>query len=276
MIIDAHVHLAAVNKDRTFEQSRSLLLQDLQRHGIDAAIVIPDNIPGSAIGDLPTCVDLLAHTPNLFLMGTIDIQTQGRDWIAYLEHLILRRTIVAIKIFPGHDPITPTDPRLDPVYRLCQTHAIPIVIHTGANPGDPHAARYNDPKYILTVADAFPDLTIVIAHLFWPKIDYCYELTRACPRIYYDLSALAAPEVIAATGRDRLLSLRTRIATDHPHRLIFGSDAAMCSRGAHLRLVDELEVGQEAREGVLGGNAGKIYNLKFSTLKHKRASDQKS
>jgi uncharacterized protein len=261
MIIDAHVHLAAVNKNRTLEQSKSLLLQDLQRHSIDAAIVIPDNIPGSAIGDLPTCVDLLADTPSLFLMGTIDIQTQSTDWIAWLEHLIIRRTIVAIKIFPGHDPIFPTDPRLDPVYQLCQTHELPIVIHTGQSSNDPHAARYNDPKHILAVANAWPDLNIVIAHLWWPRIDTCYELTRACPRIYYDLSALADPEVLAATGKDALISLLTRIATDHPHRMLFGSDAAMCSREAHLELVNELPVPEEVRGGVFGGNAGELFRV---------------
>ncbi|MBD3376722.1 amidohydrolase family protein [candidate division KSB1 bacterium] len=117
------------------------------------------------------------------------------------------------------------------------------------------------PKHILRVADGYPDLNFVLAHLWWPKIDRCYELTRACPRIYYDLLSLADPEIIAAFGRDRLISLLTSIAPDHPHRLISGSDAAMCSREAHLRLVDALEVGEEVREGVLGGNTGKVYSL---------------
>ena len=152
MLIDAHLHLPVITEERSYEQAKALLLQDMKKDGVNFAILIPDNVPGSVIGDVPTCLRLVKDTPELFLMGTIDIQTQGAAWLKQLENWSARQQIVGMKIFPGHDPIYPTDPRLAPVYELCQDRAMPMVIHTGWNSGHPEVARYNDPKHIIAVA----------------------------------------------------------------------------------------------------------------------------
>ena len=73
MIIDAHLHLPVVSEHRTYEQAKAQLLEDLKKDQVEYAILIPDNLPGSEIGDVPTCLGLVQGTPELFLMGTIDI-----------------------------------------------------------------------------------------------------------------------------------------------------------------------------------------------------------
>jgi len=261
MIIDAHLHLPVISEHRTYAQAKALLVEDLKKDRVDYAILIPDNLANSRIGDLPTCLGLVKDTPELFLMGTVDIQTQGQAWVDELERLILQRQIVGMKIFPGHDPIYPTDRRLNPVYALCQAHGVPMVIHTGCNPGHPEVAAYNDPKHIVPVAQQYPAIKIVIAHLFWPQVDYCFEMTHACPQVYYDTSALADAEVIEATGRERIQAVLLKILREDPKKIIFGTDYAMCSRPDHIQMINQLPVAAEVREGIFWRNAAELFNL---------------
>jgi hypothetical protein len=235
----------------------------LRRAGISHVIVIPDNILGSSIGDLPTCLELVKGTAELSLMGTIDIQTQGEAWIAYLDELIVQDSIVAIKIFPGHDPIYPTDTRLLPVYAMCERRGVPMVIHTGCNPGHTEVAQYNDPKYIVQVAKLYPELKIVIAHYFFPEVEYCYETTCAYPNIYFDTSGLADAEVIAATGAERIRNVLLKTLKDDPRKVIFGTDYAMCTFQDHLDLIYSLPVSEDTRQGILWRNAVELFKLRL-------------
>ena len=212
MIIDAHLHLPVIPEPRSYEQAKVKLLEDMRADQVNYAILIPDNLPNSEIGNVPVCLRLVRDTPELLLMGTIDIQTQGQEWIKELERLITQRLIVGMKIFPGHDPIYPTDPRLDPVYALCQANDLPMVIHTGWNSDHPEAAQYNDPKTIVQVAERYPRLRLVIAHFFWPEVDYCYAVTHNYPNIYFDemryfveLGASPMETIVAATKNGALI-----------------------------------------------------------------------
>jgi predicted TIM-barrel fold metal-dependent hydrolase len=264
MIIDAHLHLPVVSEHRTYEQAKAQLLEDLKKDQVDYGILIPDNVSGSSIGDVPTCLDLVIDTSELFLMGTIDIQTQGQKWIEELERLISQRKIVGMKIFPGHDPIYPTDQRLNPVYDLCQARGVPLVIHTGWNSGHPEVAQYNDPKYIVQVAEQYPHMKIVIAHFFWPEVDYCYETTHAYPHIYYDTSGLADGELIEATGLERVKSVLLKTLREKPKKIVFGTDYAMCNRKDHIEMINHLPVAADVRDGILWSNALELFNLPVS------------
>ena len=266
MIIDAHIHLPVITGERTYEQAKELCLADLEKDQTDYAILIPDNIPDSVIGDVPTCLQLVQDTPELFLMGTIDIENQGAEWVKELAALIEQKQIVGMKIFPGHDPIYPTDRRLDPVYELCQTKDIPMVIHTGANPGKPEVAKYNDPKHIVEVIARFPQLKIVIAHLFWPEVEYCFEMTHQYPNIYFDTSGLADAELIEATGLDKIQTVLLKILQNNPQRVLFGTDYAMCNRQDHIDMINNLPVSEEVKEAIFWRNANDLFNLQITGM----------
>jgi predicted TIM-barrel fold metal-dependent hydrolase len=261
MIIDAHLHLPIVSEERTYEQAKQVLLADLEKNHIDYAILIPDNVLDSPIGDVDTCLKLVEGEPKLFLMGTIDIENQGEAWIRKLETLIIQRKIVGMKIFPGHDPIYPTDPRLFPVYALCQRYDVPMVIHTGCTPGNPDVAKYNDPKHIVQIAQLYPSLKIVIAHYFFPEVEYCYDLTHTYPNIYFDTSGLADQEVIDATGLEKIQGVLVKTLNDGPEKVIFGTDYAMCSHQDHIDLINALPVSTEVRERIFWRNAVEVFHL---------------
>jgi predicted TIM-barrel fold metal-dependent hydrolase len=263
MLIDCHLHLPGVNKERSFEEAKQRLLRDLTVNDVDYAILIPDNIPGSTIGDLDTTLELTKNESRLFLMGTIDIFKDKQSHLEKLDFLFKQKYIVGIKIFPGHEPMYPTDERLIPVYNLCVKHDLPIIIHTGWNPGHPEVAKYNDPKHIIKIAQTFPQLNIVIAHYFWPKVEYCHELTKTFDNIYFDISGLADDEVIKETGLEKIKMVLVETVNEHPDHVVFGTDYPMCSLTEHIELVNSLEISEENKNKIFYRNALKLFKLKI-------------
>jgi predicted TIM-barrel fold metal-dependent hydrolase len=262
MIIDAHVHLPVSKPEKgfTFEKAKEKLLTDMKRSGIDYAILIPDNVSGSAIGDLDTCLKLVKNEKKLFLLGTVDIRKEVE--YSKLDFLFEQGKIKGIKIFPGHDPIYPTDKRLLKAYKLCVEYGFPVVIHTSAN--SRMAARYSDPKNIVKLVKSFSDLQIVIAHYFWPKMEYCYEITRGYENIYFDTSALAYDKIIKKKGIEKIKKILTRTIEDNPKSILFGSDYAICSFESHIKLINSLEISKENKKRIFWKNANKLFKLRIN------------
>jgi len=263
MLIDCHLHLPALKEGKTLTDSKRELLQELKKDNVDYAILIPDNTPVSEIGTLEEVLSLVENDRHLFVMGTIDIQKDKEPHVRKLDRLFQSGRIVAVKIFPGHDTHYPTDKRLIPVYSLCIKYDLPIVIHTGASSGNPKAAKYNDPKHIVKIAKKFPELKIVIAHYFYPKVEYCYETTKPYKNIYFDTSGLADDEVIEETGFDNVKRILTLTAKERPYNVVFGTDYAMCNIKKHIALIESLAVPRELKEMIFSGNSIKLFRLKL-------------
>jgi predicted TIM-barrel fold metal-dependent hydrolase len=261
MIIDCHQHLPRLQDGKTFEHSREILLQELGKNNVDYAILIPDNKPVSTIGNLNQVLEVTKDCHRLFVMGTVDIQRKMQTQLEELDALLQNGKIFGIKIFPGLDPIYPTDKRLSPVSDLCIKYDTPIVVHTGGTEKNPKAAKYNDPKHIVKVADKFPDLKIVIAHCFFPRVEYCHELTKQYEKIYFDTSALADDSVVEMTGIDRIRKVLTSTVIEHPSNVVFGTDYAMCDIRKHIAFIDSLDIEDELKSKVLSQNAIRLFNL---------------
>jgi uncharacterized protein len=263
MIIDSHLHLSPTSKGFDFYKSKKELLNKMNKNKIDYAIIIPDNIQNSRIGDLNKCLEITKDEKKLFLLGSIDIKTQGKEWIDKLDYLLKEEKIKGIKIFPGHDPIYPIDERLFPVYELCQKYDIPLVVHTGENSKDSDLGKYNDPKYLVALTEKFHGLKILICHYFWPRIEYCYNMTKKHPRIYFDTSALANKEVLEMSGEETLKHFLKRTIMERPGQVLYGSDYACegCTMEDHIELIESLGLTKQKEEEVFYKNAIKLFKL---------------
>ena len=69
MIIDSHLHLSPTSKGFDFDKSKKELLKEMDKNKIDYAVLIPDNLHDSSIGNLDKCLDLIKDSKNLFLLG---------------------------------------------------------------------------------------------------------------------------------------------------------------------------------------------------------------
>ena len=265
MIIDSHIHLPSLKENKTFQDTKSKLLEELKKNKIDYALLIPDNLKDSKIGDLDTCLGLFKQDKNIFLLGTIDVRVDGKETIEKLDKLFQEKKIKGMKIFPGHDPIYPNDERLFPVYELCQKYDFPLVVHTGENSKDSDLGKYNDPKYLIELTEKFHGLKILICHYFWPRIEYCYNITKKHPRIYFDTSALANEEVLEMSGKETLKNFLKRTILERPGQVLYGSDYACdgCTMENHINLIKELNLPKNVEEEIFWKNAKTLFKMEL-------------
>ncbi len=266
MIIDSHLHISySEGEKKSLFEARNELLESMKKFDINYSIIIPDNVPNPKCADMETMFKLIKNEKRFFSMGTINIFHNIGKQIFNLKTLIIAKKICAIKLFPGHDPFYPTDKRCHFVYDLGIMYDIPVVFHTGANPNNYDCAKYNSPKHIIEIAKRFKKLKIVISHFFWPKMEYCYELTKNFKNIYYDTSAMADPEVVEATGGwKKIVQILKKTVKIKPNSVIFGTDWPMCSVDKHIQLIKDLKLDKKREENIFFHNAVNLYKLNVS------------
>jgi len=262
MIIDSHVHISYLDKEKNFLDIKNDLLLNMRKSGISRSIVIPDNIHKTQCADLETVINLTQKEPKLFAIGTLKIEEVDRGTILKISELFEKRVIRGFKIFPGHDPVYPTDKRWEPIYELCQKYDFPLIIHTGINSNDTACAKYNDPKYIAQLATDRPNLKIIIAHYFWPKLDYCFSITNGFKNIYFDTSAIADPEVVEKSGGiKKVREILEKTMKRNPDSVLFGTDWPICDVEKHITLIKSLKISKEEKEKIFCKNSLKIFKL---------------
>jgi hypothetical protein len=264
MIIDSHVHISLYgNNANSLQEALDMFLKEMEKNGLSAAIIIPDNIEGSdKSADLEKAIELIGERKNLFLLGSPQIIQRGSTELEKYRKLLTEGKIKGIKFFPGHDPYYPTDERCHPYYELCQSLDVPVLFHTGENSGDSECSKWNDPKYIVEVAKKYPRLKVVITHYYWPKVDYCYETTKNVSNIYFEIAAMADAEVLEKSGRiDKIREVLIKTIADRPDKVIFGTDWPMCKIEEHIELIKSLGLSSDVENGIFYKNSAVIYKL---------------
>ncbi|MFA7253493.1 MAG: amidohydrolase family protein [Patescibacteria group bacterium] len=263
MIIDSHLHLTKEESEENFDNAKKRLLANFAENKISSAFVIADNLICTNCADTETLIKIFEKDQNIFIIGSPNVLNPRENEVKYFDDLLKNKTIIGLKLFPGHDPFYPTDPRCDAIYSLCLKYDVPVVIHTGINSGDFECAEYNDPKYIAEIANKYPDLKIVIAHYFWPKMQYCYGITKPYKNIYFDTSVMADDEVIELSGGiEKVVDILEKTIIDKPNNLLFGTDYPMCDTKKHIDLINNLKISHELKAMIFNVNAKKIFNIR--------------
>lgn len=262
MIIDSHIHMSYMDKPKTFPEIKKELFLNMKKNKITYSVVIPDNVPNPQCADMDNVIELVKDESGLFIIGTLKISNINERSLTKIANLFNEEIIRGFKIFPGHDPVYPTDARWYPVYGLCVKYDLPLIIHTGINTGDKECAKYNDPKYIIEIAKIFPKLKIIIAHYFWPKLDYCYSMTEGYNNIYFDTSAMADKEVLDESGGiEKMREILTKTIKRKSDNVLFGTDWPMCDVKLHIDLINSLNITKEEKNKVFYKNTVRIFKL---------------
>jgi len=261
-MIDAHIHISRVEGiTASPQQATRVLAEEMDRFGLAAVIVIPDNVPNSNMLGLEATLALMRTDPRVYVLGSPDILGQGHGQLGFFAQMMQEGLLRGLKVFCGHDAYFPTDARLRPYLDLLESQDLPLVVHTGENPGDPTASRWNQPETLVELALAWPKVRVVVAHLCWPRVRECLELCQAIPNIHYDLSAIAAASVLARTGEETMRETVSLLAERCPDRVMFGSDWPMVPIARQFEFVRSLNLGHSVLEQVLHMNAARCYRL---------------
>ena len=171
--------------DNHFENSYSMnaYLQEIRDSGITYAVVVGRDTPSLTVSN-DQVDELTSGHPELIGLGSVDPQAHGiQKTLEEIERSIKVLGQKAINIEPGFvsPAIYPDNKIYFPVYELCQSLEIPVTVMSG--PTTPDLA-FNDPSAIARVARAFPDLSIVCYHGFWPKAQEIIGATFRYPNLY--------------------------------------------------------------------------------------------
>ncbi len=263
MIIDSHLHISITDKSKTFAMAKKELLSEMKKNKVNKAIVIPDNVKNPFCADFNTVYRLIKNDFRFLIIATLKIESINKNNIKKIEKLFKSKKAVGFKIFPGHDPIYPTDKRWFPIYKLCEKYNVPLIIHTGINSNNKAVAKFNDPKHIIKIAKKFSNLKIIIAHYFWPKLDYCFKKTNGFNNIYFDLSGLADDEVVKESGGiKKIRQILIKTLRRKFDSLLFATDWPMCDIAKHIKLVNSLPISEKEKNDIFFKNTQKIFKLK--------------
>ena len=184
-----------------------------------------------------------------------------------------------VKFHPGMFSFFPTDERYWPVYEKCQELGLPIVSDSGPYPHSPVLASYPmpiieknyvktvdyaEPKNFTGVLEAFPRLTIVLAHLGSAWWDERIELAQKYPNVFFDTSqAFSASDMLPITPRRSLaeedaVRVMRKVGVD---RIMFGSDFCPIPTQPQLEQILRLELTDEEKRLILSENAKRILKL---------------
>ncbi len=277
MIVDAHVHVArlpalklpwklwtgpaadAESAASVYDGEGTVIPAALDElfgsQGVDRVMLFCEYSPRvTGIQAIEDMLPVVEHSPGRFrIVGNVN------PHLHYPAEAEVRRQldlgVVAIKVHPVHGNFAPNDRELYPAYAECQARGVPVITHTGPSSFPGASARFGDPVLMDDVLRDFPDLTVVLAH---GGRGWSYEaagfMALARPNVWLDIAGLPPrklPEYFSAFDLERIAQ-----------KWIFGTDwPGIPGVARNLDGVRKLGLAPETLDGVLGGNAERVYRL---------------
>lgn len=254
MIIDFHVHI----QPRSSDDDVLRFLDTLSSRDVDMAVVHPLGRTEQELTESTNNIVRLAekHPERLIPFGSVFPNT--RDAANAFRQQVTQQGVRGLKLHPLLQRFDPSETYMTPLVEVCIELDVPILIHTGGGYMPDGRLRDADAIRIDELAGRHPEAKLVIAHgnPFGPDP---YIASRH-PNVYLDTTITFAKfaRLIPAIGPEMLDWMRT------DERLLYGSDAFpehIDYLAFNLDPILAMDVSEEARSKVLGGNAAKLLKL---------------
>lgn len=275
--IDIHVHLSRYWPDLERNSYRPgldfsvpSLLRELDAQSIGFAVLLQ-------LYSNPTPEEVLREGEDLFtrsggrLLKTVTVDpTRGPEAVERTLGLWAKaRDLVAIKLYPGYREFYPHDPRLGPVYEFAHRAHVPVMIHQGDTLDPDGRVKYARPLEVDEVAVRYRDVRFVLCHLGNPWVEELAEVVYKNSNVYTDTSGLlanpAVPYFREMFSRAQRRLTNAIAAIGDTRRVLYGSDWPLESIETAVALVAGLDLPEEDRERILGGNARELLRLDLPT-----------
>jgi uncharacterized protein len=151
------------------------------------------------------------------LIGFAGIDPQDRDWREELRIAQDELGLKGVVISPEMQDFHPSDTRAMRLYEQCVRRGMPILVEQDHR--HPKAKmQYSEPTLLDDVAQAFPELRIVVARMGYPWVAQTVVLLAKHPHVYADVAGLLPQPWLSYTA---LLAAFEYGVMD---KLLFGSD----------------------------------------------------
>ena len=173
------------------------------------------------------------------------------DWEDEVERM-KRMGFSGVKLHPDYQNFDPDDRAFFPIYEKLQAEGLIVLCHAGDDISFPSPGR-GTPKRFLRIVEHFPDLSIIAAHLggfrMWDEV----EAVLVGKDIYLDTSY-----VFGYLETERTIGIMERHGFD---RILFGTDSPWRDQQEEIQNILRLDIPDEAKSKILGGNAHKLLNV---------------
>ena len=182
-----------------------------------------------------------------------------------VEENLRRESCCGVKLYPGYNRISLSDPVYEPVYRLAARYGKPVAIHMGLTAFARAHLKYCHPLALDEVAADHPDTMFVMCHFGNPFLESAAAVVEKNPNVAADLSGLLEGRVdLDGYFREQagyVSILRTWLtAIECWDRILFGTDWPIVNLGEYIGFISRL-VPERYHASVFFDNANRIYHL---------------
>ena len=239
--------------DAHFEASLTQegFLKEVRDAGLAKAVVVGRHTPSQHLPN-DTIHKIVHGHDELIGIGAVDPALQGRQAALDEADRALGLGLAGIDLEPGFgEPARhPDDPVYWPVYELAAARGVPVFLMSGPTTPD---LRFNDPAPVAKVAQAFPQLPIVVYHGYWPNVQQAVGLA-----FRYENVHLVPDMYIFQPGRQSYVDAANSFLSE---QLLFGSSYPF--RPIRQSVDDFLQLGfkESILDKLLYGNAARLFKL---------------
>ena len=265
MIIDAHTHIFPDNAAESIltftarkfnvkvygKGTAADLIAQMDANKVSHAVIHMVAINPKAAQAINTWLINLSE-PRFIKFGTVHPHQQD-----YKQEIfrLKENGIRGIKLQPAVQGFTVDDAALTyPLYEELSKNGITVMFHVGGNP-TPYANQHSTPKMVFRVAEDFPELTIIAAHLgglnMW---DVVTETLAGRENVYMETSM---------TYENILPTVAEKIIRKHgPRKIFFGTDYPFAPIKKCIERARELSfLTQQEKADLMGENARRFFQL---------------
>ena len=227
-------------------------LDEVRDAGLSKAVVVGRHTPTQ---HLPNDLihGIVQGHDELLGIGSIDPALQGIEGaIAEIDRAINLLGLSGIDLEPGFGAPArhPDDALYWPIYEHLQQRGIPLFLMSGPTTPDP---AFNNPERLAKVAQAFPQLSIVCYHGYWPNVQQAIGVAFRYPNIY-----LVPDMYLFQPGSEAYVQAANSFLAD---QLLFGSSYPFRPIRQSIDDAQALGFNESALEKLLYGNATRLFGL---------------
>lgn len=271
MIIDCHTHLG---RNEHITCSVDQLLKSMDEARIDQSLVFAGDL-----NDAPNnwvLEQVRPHRDRLLMVAaahpfkfekTSEVQKNS----AYLADLYQSGDITAVKFYSGYEHFSPGDALIREYLTDLEDVGCPAIFHMGdcLNSIKHAKLKYANPILIDDVANDYPDMNFIIAHMAYPWVREAAEVCYKNSNVYSDVSGFVYNKF---TGHDKVRfkkNIDEFLDIADSDKLLFGTDFPIASQSSYLDALQYLS------DGTINRQAAEIYTPEYMTKNVKRAFNLK-
>jgi len=270
-IIDAHLHLFPVQEPWGERMAQRVGHHNSVEHLREAYGEL-NMVHGVVMGNRSLKVEYHNYPRDLFHycvgLDSSMMLKEGRTVETLAERVeenLEQENCCGVKLYPGYNHISLSDPMYEPIYELAAHYDKPVAVHMGLTSRADAHLKYCHPLALDEAAADHPKTRYVMCHFGNPFLDAAAAVVEKNPNVSADLSGILEGRVeMERYFREQegyVFLLKTWLsAICSWDKLMYGTDWPIVNLGEYIQFIQRL-VPEQYWEKVFFENANRIYGL---------------